>query len=196
MPNTKLRIWCRLQHHPSWLSSCWLKDLHVALLWGAVWRGKHSFNTVSWMEVFFFSFIQKQRLPPTQPLCMTGEQPLTHHQQMSSFAFGHLQLWTPDEIYYSLLGSGHGKPNAAIHTPCCTTRTKRDCEFSLQNSSLQKTRAVKKVLTCQGWRWRSWSCWPSWPVWSPVRSHGCSAAQRRPEGGTVGIKLAAFLVHT
>lgn len=44
---------------------------------------------------------------------MTPDQSLTHHQQMSSLAFGHLQLRPPDEINESLFASSHDKPYAA-----------------------------------------------------------------------------------
>ncbi len=45
---------------------------------------------------------------------MTLEQSLTHHEQMSSLAFGHLELRSPDEINDSLFASGHSKLNTAL----------------------------------------------------------------------------------
>lgn len=47
---------------------------------------------------------------------VTSKQLLTHHQQMSSLAFGHLQLGSPDEVDDPFLASCRGKPDAACHT--------------------------------------------------------------------------------
>lgn len=94
---------------------------------------------------------------------------------MSSLAFGHLKLRTPDKIDDSLSASRHGKPNATGEE---SKAGQGECFYATW--SPPSHRSGRWGLTCPGWHWRSWLCRPSGPVWSPPRSRSCSAAPRHP----------------
>lgn len=104
---------------------------------------------------------------------------VTHHQQMSSLALGHLQLWASDEINDSLLAPRHRKPYATGWTG--SHGQGRDKNL-LWGEGGEEGEGRARWFTCPGWRWRSWLFWPSRIVWLPIRWRGCSAAQRHPEG--------------
>lgn len=121
------------------------------------------------------SFISMKKLPSCLPdQHMTSQHLMTHHKQMSSFAFGHLQLRAPDKVDDSLFASRHGKSDAAGQTGDGTD------ECFLRFGDLCPSEEDSGGLTCPGWRWRSWLCRPSGLIWSPPRSRSCIAAPRHP----------------
>lgn len=157
----------------SWSSAprgLWSADADASLCAGDLRSSLHGRNR--WTQSAGRSVRARTDTYPSRPRAWHQAHLVTHHQQMSSLALGHLQLWAPDEINDSLLAPCHGKSYATGWT-------------GSQDKNLRSRRWGGQErgcwFTCQDWRWRSWLSWPSRTVWLPVRWRGCIAAQRHPE---------------